>query len=152
MEEMINNVIREALKHAFDKYNYEIKIKNLDEILEKVVPLLRRILYEENFDDIISFVNVEFDIRLNHNVNYFIEFTFEPYDDFYNYGCSSDSKAFENIVSVRVILDEYKGKARKLIEILEQNGFHKNQDDDEEDYISYYFSFPLDVEVFRFFI
>jgi hypothetical protein len=152
MEEMINNVIREALKHAFDKYNYEIKIKNLDEILEKVVPLLRRILYEENFDDIISFVNINFDIRLNHNISYFIEFIFEPYDDFYNYGPSLDSKAFENVVSVRAILDEYEGKTKKLIEILEQHGFCKDQDDDDEYHISYSSSFPLDVEVFRFFI
>ena len=149
---MINNVIQEAVKYALDKYNYEIKIKNLDEILEKVVPLLKGILYEENFDDVISFVNINFDIRLNHNINYFIEFIFEPYDDFYNYGRSSDSKVLENIVSVRVILDEYEGKTKKLIEIFEQHGFRKEQDDDNEYYISYSSSFPLDVEVFNFLI
>jgi hypothetical protein len=152
MEDTINNVIREALKYAFDNYNYEIKIKNLDEILEKIVPLLKKILHEEDFDDVISFVNINFDIRLNQNVNYFIEFIFEPYNDFYNYGRSLDSKVFENIVSVRVILDEYKGKTKKLGEILERHGFHKDQDNDDEYYISYSFSFPLDVEVFRFLI
>jgi hypothetical protein len=152
MEVMINNAIQEAVKYALDKYNYEIKIKNLDEILERIVPLLERIFYKENFEDVISFVDINFDIRLNRNINYFIEFIFEPYDDFYNYGCSSDSEAFENIVSVRVILDEYKGKAKKLIEILEQHGFHKDKDGNDEYYISYSFEFPLDVEVFKFLI
>jgi len=151
MEEMINNVIQEAVKYALDKYNYEIKIKNLDEILEKIVPLLKRILYEENFDDVISFVNINFDILLNNNIKYFIEFIFEPYDDLYNYGRSSDSEFLENIVLVRVILDEYGEETKKLIEILEQHGFHKDQDDDKNS-ISYSSSFPLDVEVLRFFI
>jgi len=150
MEDTINSVIQKAIKDAFDKYNYEIKIKNLDEILEKIVPLLDKILYEENFDDVISFVNINFNIRLNPNISYFIEFIFEPYDDFYNYGRSSDSEEFENLVSVRVIFDEYEGKDKKLIEILEQHGF--NKDGNGEYYTSYSSSFPLDVEVLGFWI
>jgi hypothetical protein len=151
MEKMINRVVQEAIKYALDKYNYEIKIKNLDEIIEKIVPLLERILYEENFDDVISFVNINFDIRLNHSIKYFIEFIFEPYDDFYNYGRSSDSEVLENTVLVRVILDEYGEETKKLIEILEQHGFNREQDDDKYS-ISYSSSFPLDVEVLGFFI
>jgi hypothetical protein len=61
---------------------------------------------------------------LNHSIKYFIEFIFEPYDDFYNYGRSSDSEVLENIVLVRVILDEYGEETKKLIEILEQHGFN----------------------------
>jgi len=164
MEETINNVIREALKHALNRHNYGITIKNLDKIVEKIVPLSERILYKENFDYVIGAVILNFIIRLPRNDNkiYFIEFIFEPHEDSYNYGLSSDSEIFENLLLVGIDLvkydkytniskDEYEVKAKKLIEILEQHGFTKDQYEDEY-YVSYIFSLPLDVEIMEIFI
>ncbi len=163
MEETINSVIQEALRYALDKHNYEIKIKNLDEALEKIVPLSERILYRENFDDVISSIIFNFLIRLPyHEKIYFVEFIFSPYDDSYNLGLFSDSEIFEDILLVRATLakyneytsisqNEHEAKTKELIEILEQHGFTKDQDEDE-DFIYYNFSFPLDVEVFRFLV
>jgi hypothetical protein len=162
MEEMINRVVQEAIKYALDKYNYEIKIKNLDEIIEKIVPLSEKLLYKEDFDDVISSIIFNFLIRLSSDKIYFVEFMFEPYDDAYNYGLFLDSEIFEDLLLVRITLtkygkyaslsqEEHEAKSKKLIEILEQHGFNKDQDDDEY-FVHYNISFPLDVEVFRFLI
>jgi hypothetical protein len=161
MREHMTEVIEEALQHALEKYGVDIKINNLDNVLDKLDSLVQKLIFEKNLD-IIWFVKAEFQIRTSPTEGYFIDFIFEPYEDVYNYGRISDVR-FNNLVLVVISLssnpgideDEYELQFKKVESILKQLqvNVEKNFDNLEpEDSKHFNFELPLDVEIFRYLV
>lgn len=155
-------VVEESLQYALTEYGVDIKINNLDNILDKLGSLVTILIFEESLG-IIWFIDVEFQIcAFPPEEGYFINFVFEPYEDIYNYE-RTDISPCDNSVVVLIALsndpeidkNEYSLQVKNLENILEQLQINvgKNFDNLESgDPKHFRFSLPLGAEITRFLI
>ena len=159
MEKMINNVIQEAVKYALDKYNCEIKIKNLDEILDIIVPLLVDLESDMYIREILLSIKVQFEIRVPIRDIYIISVLSEGQQVWSDYHLEHDSVPLEkSVVLVQILSFEDdspntdKTRTELMKEVFKRHNIEVDCESAYNPYDEFYFSLPLEVEVKKFWI
>jgi len=157
-EVLVENV-QEGLEHAFNEHGCEIKIKNLDEVLNLIAPLLVDLESNMYIREILLSIKVQFEIRIPVRDIYIISIISESQKIWLDYHLERDSVPLKKSVVLVQILsfeDDLPNTDKTGTQLIKEvfNRYHIEVDHESayNPYDEFYFSFPLEVEVFRFWI
>jgi hypothetical protein len=168
IKEMLQKDIHEALKSAFYKHGLDIKIKNLNEVLEIASTLLEEFRNEERIHEIIYYIDVSFNIPIFSQKLFVMSYYYDVYEEEFSFDIE-DNK--DNITESNMTFDvhfldyriekyheksgknEYKERIKLAEEIFARNNikaerFSSNISSFEE----LKFVYPIEAEVFWFLV
>jgi hypothetical protein len=170
-ETLVEN-IQEGLEKALNEHGLEIKIKNLEEIVNIIASLLVDLQYNKSIQSIVMYIRVQLEISVPIQNTYIISYTLEGQEDIVEYHLDDyriPSK--ESILIVQILSSENYGnedddlpkkkkktKTELLKEVLNRHGIEFEHGSDYNPYSTYnhydefYFILPLEVEVKKFWI
>ncbi len=167
IKEMLLKDIQDALKHALEKHNVEIKIKNLIEAVDIASVLLEELRNNDEIDDILHYVETSFNILISPQKLYIMSYFYEIYDDMFFANIESNKENIsENLMRVFVsVFDfrdvkkhreiskkEFEEKLSLLEEIFTRNNIKAQKVYFEGIVDGFEVIYPLDTEVFWFLI
>jgi hypothetical protein len=165
-KEVLFENIQEGLEKAFDEHGLEIKIKNLEEIVNIIAPLLVDLQYNKSIQSIVMSIRVQLEISVPIQDTYIISYTVEGQEDWVEYHLDNyriPSK--ESVVIVQILsFEDYdnedddllkkkkKTKTELLKEVLNRHGIEFEHESAYNPYDEFYFILPLEVEVKKLWI
>jgi hypothetical protein len=158
-KEILSENVQEGLEYAFNEYGCEIKIKNLDDILDIIAPLLVDLKSDMYIREILLSIKVQFEIKVPIRDIYIISIIFEGQQVWLNYHLEHDSAPLKNSVVLVQILsfeDDLTNTGKTITELMREvfrrYNIEVNRESAYNPYDEFYFSLPLEVEVSRFWI
>jgi len=158
-KEVLSENVQEGIEHAFNEYGCEIKIKNLDDILNMIAPLLVDLESDMYIREILLSIKVQFEIRVPIRDIYIISITLEGQQIWLDYHLERDTVPLEKSVVLVQILsfeDESPNTDKTRTELMKEVFKRYNIEVDHESaynpYDEFYFSLPLEVEVNKFWV
>jgi hypothetical protein len=166
-KEILVESIQVGLEKAFNEHRLEIKIKNLEEIVNIIAPLLVDLQYNKDIRGIIISISVQLEISVPIQDTYIISYILEGQKDWVecrldSYRIPSEkSNAIFQIMSFENYDDEYdddspkkkkKSKTKLLKEVLNLHGIKFEKESAYHYYDEFYFILPLEVEVKKLWI
>ncbi len=160
-EVLIENV-QKGIEHAFSEYGCEIKIKNLEEIANIIAPLLVDLRGDMYIREILLSIKVQFEINVPIRNIFIISVLWEGQEVWSGYHMEYDSAPLEkNAVIVQILSFEEdlpplpntnKTRTELMKEVFEQYNIEVEHESAYNPYDEFYFSLPLEVEVYKFWV
>jgi hypothetical protein len=160
-KEVLSENVQEGLEHAFNKYGCEIKIKNLDEVLNVITPLFVDLESDMYIREILLSIKAQLEIRVPIRDIYIISIIFEGQQVWLNYHLEHDTTLERSVVLVQILSFEEdlpplqntnKTRTELMKEVFKRYNIEVDHESAYNPYDEFYFSIPLEVEVFRFWI
>jgi hypothetical protein len=163
-KEILAENVQEGVEHALNKHGCEIKIQNLDEVLNVIAPLLVDLESDMYIREILLSIKVQFEIVVPIRDIYIISVLFEGQQIWSEYHLEHDGKPLKKSVALVQILsfeddspDEddspnTKTKTELMKEVFNRYNIEVDHESAYNPYDEFYFSLPLEVEVSKFWI
>jgi hypothetical protein len=158
-KEILAENVQEGVKHALNKHGCEIKIQNLDEVLNVIASLLVDLESDMYIREILLSIKVQFEIVAPIRDIYIISVLWEGQQIWSEYHLRHDSEPLKKSVALVQILsfeDDFPNTNKTRTELMKEVFKRHNVKVDHEfasnPYDEFYFSLPLEVEVSRFWI
>jgi hypothetical protein len=158
-KEILSENVQEGIEHTFNEYGCEIKIKNLDEILDIIAPLLVDLESDMYIREILLSIKVQFEIGVPIRDIYIISVLSEGQQVWLDYHLEHDSVPLKKSVVLVQILsfeddspDTDKTRTELMKEVFKHHNIEVDHDSAYNPYDEFYFSLPLEVEVKKFWI
>lgn len=164
--EILFENIQEGIERAFNEHGLEIKIKNLEEIINIIAPLIVDLRHNAHINPIILSIKIQLEISVPIQDTYIISYVLEGQEDWLN--CSLDNYRIPSEASGVVVKilsfedyddkddDSPKKKKRTRTELLKEVLNHHGIEFEHESAYApddeFYFILPLDVEVKKLWI
>jgi len=170
IKEMLFNDIQESLKNALTIHNVEIKIKNLNEVLDIVSVILEEIRNVERIEYVLHYINASFNILISLHNLYVMNYFYEVYDEGFFSGLENNTEniseshmnffvsifPFDIKKRLGISKTEFDEKVQLIEEIFARNSVNVNKKmlylDDNNVLDGFEFIYPLDAEVFWFLV
>jgi hypothetical protein len=157
-EVLVENV-QEGLERALNEHGCEIKIKNLDEVLNVIAPLLVDLESDMYIREILLSIKVQFEIRVPIRDIYIISVLLEGQQIWLDYHLEHDSVPLKkSVVLVQILSFEDdlpntdKTRTELMKEVFERYNIEVDCESAYNPYDEFYFSLPLEVEVNKFWV
>jgi hypothetical protein len=158
-KEILSENVQKGIERTFNEYGCEIKIKNLDEILDIIAPLLVDLESDMYIREILLSIKVQFEIGVPIRDIYIISVLLEGQQVWLDYHLEHDSVPLkESVVLVQILSFEDdspntdKTRTELMKEVFKRHNIEVDYESAYNPYDEFYFSLPLEVEVNKFWV